>query len=122
MNGDFLGGGQMWPIGTSFPCPFPAAGAGGEPQQKAVTTASKTRGERGWKCSMLPCYYECWELIHASSSFFLRNLCVMPSCFATVGFKLFKVFLINEDPQRKKAVFVQGNRTARRFSCEPRFS
>lgn len=70
MNGDFLGGGQIWPIGTSFSCPFPTAGAGGEPQQKAVTTASKTRGERGWKGSVLPCYYECWEVIHASSSFF----------------------------------------------------
>lgn len=45
----------------------------------------------------------------ASSSFFLSNLCVMPQCFATVGFKIFKVFLINEGLQRKKAVFMQGN-------------
>lgn len=57
--------GRYGPLAPPFPAHSPLLG-----QQKAVTTASKTRGERGWKGSVLPCYYECWEVIHASSSFF----------------------------------------------------
>lgn len=41
-------------MGTSLPGPFPTAGAGGEAQRKAVTTASQAGGERGWECMCYP--------------------------------------------------------------------